>query len=206
MPFITSLEESTQTMTMTSDLYTMFRSLLDTSKTLVTALEKSDWLDRLLLLSSLAFFLLVVAYILKKRVIDKGIWLAFWWVKYLPLPKSSASSTPPSILSSQPQVLLQSTTVANADSTPANTVSSLLASSIAAAVPAAASSAVISHLASGTPAAVHGSVIDSITFGNSPELGIGDEGSEPETVGSEEAHLEFDTLTRTEAVYTHEEL
>ncbi|KAF9511987.1 hypothetical protein BS47DRAFT_1128438 [Hydnum rufescens UP504] len=105
------LEESTRTLSMTSDLYTMFGSLMDTSKTLVTALEKSDWLDRLLILSSLAFFLLVVAYILKKRIIDKGIWLAFWWIKYLPLGKLTAGSAPRSLLPSQPQVTLRSTAV-----------------------------------------------------------------------------------------------
>lgn len=88
-----SPEESTRTMTTTSDIYTAFGTLLTTSKNLVTALEKADWLDRLLILSSLTFFLLVVAYIIKKRVIDKGLWLAFWWVKYLPLP--SPRSTPP---------------------------------------------------------------------------------------------------------------
>lgn len=79
-------------MTRTSDIYTSFGTLLTTSKTLVTALEKSDWLDRLLILSSLAFFLLVVAYVLKKRIIDKGLWLAFWWVKYLPLPSPSITT------------------------------------------------------------------------------------------------------------------
>ena len=81
-------------MSATSDLYTIFGTLLTTSKNLVTALEKSDWLDRLLILSSLVFFLLAVAYILKKRVIDKGIWLAFWWVKYLPFPTSRSLATP----------------------------------------------------------------------------------------------------------------
>ena len=191
-------------MSMTSDLYTMFGTLLDTSKTLVTALEKSDWLDRLLILSSLAFFLLVVAYILKKRIIDKGIWLAFWWVKYLPLPKLSASSAPPSILSSQPQVPLQSSTIAKADPMPVNSVSSLLAS----AVPAA-SSAVISHLGSGSLSAAQGPIIDSITsapYGKTPESGNGELKSEAGTVDTEEAHLEFDTLTRIQVEYVHDEL
>ncbi|KAF8325881.1 Sec20-domain-containing protein [Cantharellus anzutake] len=89
------LEDSTQTMTVTSDLYSSFSTLLNTSKTLVTALEEADWLDRLLILSSLAFFLLVVAYIIKKRIIDKGLWLAFWWVKYVPLPRAGGSSPIP---------------------------------------------------------------------------------------------------------------
>lgn len=93
--FFDDTEESTRTMSTTSDLYTIFGTFLTTSKHLVTTLEKSDWLDRLLILSSLAFFLLAVAYIIKKRVIDKGLWLAFWWIKYLPLPasRSLAAST-----------------------------------------------------------------------------------------------------------------
>ncbi|KDQ11792.1 hypothetical protein BOTBODRAFT_35042 [Botryobasidium botryosum FD-172 SS1] len=78
------LDESSRTLHATSDLYTTFSTLLTTSKTLVTALEKADWLDRLLLLSSLAFFFLTLAYVMKKRVIDRGIWLAFWWAKYVP--------------------------------------------------------------------------------------------------------------------------
>lgn len=109
-------------MNTTSDLYTTFGTLLTSSKTLVTALEKSDWLDRLLILSSLAFFLLVVAYILKKRIIDKGVWLAFWWVKYLPIGKGSTAST------------------STAAKHVAASVSSIVMSSVAAVIPSAASS------------------------------------------------------------------
>jgi protein transport protein SEC20 len=76
----------------TSDLYTTFGNLLQTSKVLITALERSDTLDRLLILSSLFLFLAVTAYILKKRIIDKGISLAFWWVKYLPSSSSSSAA------------------------------------------------------------------------------------------------------------------
>jgi hypothetical protein len=79
-------DESSRTLTSTSDLYTAFGTLLNTSKTLITALERSDLLDRILIASSLFLFLCVVAYILKKRIIDKGLWLAFWWVKYVPKP------------------------------------------------------------------------------------------------------------------------
>jgi len=99
-------EESTQTMAMTSDLYSSFSMLLNASKGLVTSLEKADWLDRLLILLSLSFFLLVVAYIIKKRVIDKGLWLAFWWVRYLPLPRRGGGLSPTSqnALSTLPQM------------------------------------------------------------------------------------------------------
>ncbi|KAG8958936.1 hypothetical protein FRC03_008684 [Tulasnella sp. 419] len=85
-------DESSRTLQSTSDLYTQFGTLMHTSKTLVTALERADNLDRMLIISALVLFLAVVAYILKKRVIDKGLWLAFWWVKYLPWPKEAADT------------------------------------------------------------------------------------------------------------------
>jgi len=83
-------DESSRTLHTTSDLYTTFGTLLQTSKTLITALERSDVLDRLLILSSLVLFLAVSAYVLKKRIIDRSVSLAFWWVKYLPLRATRA--------------------------------------------------------------------------------------------------------------------
>jgi protein transport protein SEC20 len=58
--------------------------LLGTSKQLVTALEKADWLDRILIFAGLAFFLLVVLFILEQRVVDRGLRIAFWWTRFLP--------------------------------------------------------------------------------------------------------------------------
>jgi protein transport protein SEC20 len=57
--------------------------LLGTSKQLVTALEKADWLDRILLFAALAFFMLVILFILKQRVVDRGLRIAFWWTRFL---------------------------------------------------------------------------------------------------------------------------
>lgn len=82
-------DESSRTLSATSDLYTSFSTLLNTSKSLVTALERSDTLDRLLITASLLLFFTVVAYIVKKRVVDKGLGLAFWWLKYLPRRRSA---------------------------------------------------------------------------------------------------------------------
>ncbi|KAG8947150.1 hypothetical protein FRC04_011002 [Tulasnella sp. 424] len=82
-------DESSRTLSATSDLYTSFSTLLNTSKSLVTALERSDTLDRLLITASLLLFFTVVAYIVKKRVVDKGLGLAFWWLKYLPQRRSA---------------------------------------------------------------------------------------------------------------------
>jgi protein transport protein SEC20 len=59
-------------------------NVMGTSRQLITALEKSDWLDRLLIMSGLAFFLLVVLFILKQRIVDRGLRVAFWWTRFLP--------------------------------------------------------------------------------------------------------------------------
>lgn len=57
---------------------------MGTSKQLITALEKSDWIDRMLIISGLAFFFLIVAFILKQRIFDRGLRMALWWTKFLP--------------------------------------------------------------------------------------------------------------------------
>jgi protein transport protein SEC20 len=62
----------------------MLTGLLGTSKQLVTALQKADWLDRILIFAGLAFFILVVLFILKQRVLDRGFRIAFWWTRFLP--------------------------------------------------------------------------------------------------------------------------
>ena len=62
----------------------MLTGLLGASKQLVTALEKADWLDRLLIFAGLAFFALVVLFILKQRIVDRGLRIAFWWTRLLP--------------------------------------------------------------------------------------------------------------------------
>ena len=62
----------------------MLTGLLGTSKQLVTALEKADWLDRLLIFAALTFFALVILFILKQRLVDRGLRIAFWWTRFLP--------------------------------------------------------------------------------------------------------------------------
>jgi len=57
---------------------------MGTSKQLITALEKSDWLDRVLIIFALFFFFLVVLFILKQRIVDRGLRIAFWWTRFLP--------------------------------------------------------------------------------------------------------------------------
>ena len=62
----------------------MLTSLLGTSKRLVTALEKADWLDRILIFAALTFFFLVFLFILKQRIVDRGLRIAFWWTRFIP--------------------------------------------------------------------------------------------------------------------------
>lgn len=58
--------------------YQNFGSLLTLSKSIITKLEASDWLDRIFLLLGLLFFVSVVIYIIKKRTWDVGISWATW--------------------------------------------------------------------------------------------------------------------------------
>ncbi|KAI0035434.1 Sec20-domain-containing protein [Vararia minispora EC-137] len=78
------LEASTATLRSTTEQHDVLTDLLGTSKQLITALEKTDWMDRLLILAALAFFVLVVLFILKQRIVDRGIRIAFFWTRFLP--------------------------------------------------------------------------------------------------------------------------
>jgi len=70
-------EASTASLKATSTTQDILTGLLGASKQLVTALEKADWLDRLLIFAALAFFTLVVLFILKQRIVDRGLRIAF---------------------------------------------------------------------------------------------------------------------------------
>ena len=78
------LDSSTATLRSTSFQHDTLNSVMSTSKQLITALEKSDWLDRILIISGFVFFLLVVLFILKQRIVDRGFKIAFWWTRFLP--------------------------------------------------------------------------------------------------------------------------
>jgi len=80
------LQSSTSTLRQTSSAHSNLTSLLDTSRGLITALERTDWFDRLLIFLALAVFIATCAWIVKVRVVDRALWLGFWWVKYLPFP------------------------------------------------------------------------------------------------------------------------
>ncbi|KAJ6486623.1 hypothetical protein C8R45DRAFT_1097912 [Mycena sanguinolenta] len=76
------LADSTATLRSTSSAHNTLTGVMDTSKQLITALEKSDWLDRVLIFVALLFFILVV--LLKQRIFDRGIQMALWWTRFVP--------------------------------------------------------------------------------------------------------------------------
>jgi len=78
------LDASTASLQSTSAVHDTLTTVMSTSKQLIVALEKSDLLDRVLIISALMFFLLVVLFILKRRLLDRGIRIAFWWTRFLP--------------------------------------------------------------------------------------------------------------------------
>ncbi|KAH9941600.1 Sec20-domain-containing protein [Epithele typhae] len=78
------LESSTASLKSASSTHDTLSMLMSTSKYLITALERADTLDRLLVLAGLAFFVLVVLFILKQRVVDRGLRIALWWTRFIP--------------------------------------------------------------------------------------------------------------------------
>ena len=82
-------ESSTATLQSASTTHDALDLVLGTSKQLITVLEKTDWLDRILIIFSLVFFFLVVLLILKQRIVDRGLRIAFFWTRLLPSSGSS---------------------------------------------------------------------------------------------------------------------
>ncbi|KAG2008255.1 hypothetical protein CC2G_013707 [Coprinopsis cinerea AmutBmut pab1-1] len=86
------LQSSTASLQATSNQHDSLNTAILTTRTIVTALEKSDWLDRVLILSAFGFFLLVVLFIVKQRVVDRGVGMVLWWFKWIPGIGYSTSS------------------------------------------------------------------------------------------------------------------
>ncbi|KAI0314995.1 Sec20-domain-containing protein [Amylostereum chailletii] len=132
------LEASTATLKSTSSTHDVLTGLMGTSKQLITALEKSDWLDRLLILAALAFFLTVVMFILKQRIFDRGMRIAFWWTRFLPdtsikvVAKQASGTALSSVLTTSPSAAIASSLAVVASS---GVASSLLSSAVATSVP-----------------------------------------------------------------------
>ncbi|RCH94669.1 hypothetical protein CU098_005119 [Rhizopus stolonifer] len=89
------LAESSKTLSSTNMEYQNLGSLVHISKRVITQLEASDWLDRLLLLFGLLIFSSVVFYIVKKRTWDVGISWVSWLTqtKKNPMPTKEAANS-----------------------------------------------------------------------------------------------------------------
>ncbi|KAI5996351.1 Sec20-domain-containing protein [Pisolithus albus] len=81
------IESSTMSLQSTAQTHDSLSLLLGSSRQLISALEKTDTLDRLLIMAALVFFCLVVLFILQQRVLQKGFRIAFWWTRFVGLPR-----------------------------------------------------------------------------------------------------------------------
>ncbi|KAJ3555238.1 hypothetical protein NM688_g2692 [Phlebia brevispora] len=118
------LDASTASLRSASSTHDTVDSVLQTSKHLITALEKSDWLDRMLIIAALVFFILVVAFILQQRIVNRGLRLAFWWTRFVPISsgkryqsadlmeKGSASAVAETVFTSMSAVITAASTLA----------------------------------------------------------------------------------------------
>jgi len=78
------LESSTATIRSSTLQQEVLDTVMDVSRQLVKALEQADWLDRMLMLAAVLFFALIVLFVLKQRIVDRGFRLVFWWTRFLP--------------------------------------------------------------------------------------------------------------------------
>ncbi|KAJ3985850.1 Sec20-domain-containing protein [Lentinula detonsa] len=78
------LDSSMSALRGTSSTHDLLTNAMDASQQLITALQKSDRMDRLLIFFGLLCFFLTVSIVLKERVLDRSVRLAFWWTRFLP--------------------------------------------------------------------------------------------------------------------------
>lgn len=84
------LESSTASLQSTSQHHDSLSIILGSSRELITALEKTDTLDRLLIGAAIVFFVLVVLFILEQRVLERGFRIVFWWTRFMNLSSWSS--------------------------------------------------------------------------------------------------------------------
>ncbi|KAF9175893.1 hypothetical protein BGX21_010695 [Mortierella sp. AD011] len=122
MDAIIELDESSKTLKATVNEYQTYDEVLKRGKNLITKLNQADLMDRLLIGFGLLVFALVVAYIMKKRIADRGVslvgyllmpirWFLSLLVPSLRTPPSPSSPTP-SAVETIVEKIAQSTTTA----------------------------------------------------------------------------------------------
>jgi len=75
----------------------------------------------MILLSALIFFILVVLLILKQRFIDRGLRIALWWTRFIPLPDIGSKQS----VSLKTEMVSSSTTIIPATSCISSATSSI---------------------------------------------------------------------------------
>ncbi|KAI5122005.1 hypothetical protein M0805_001837 [Coniferiporia weirii] len=170
------LEQSSASLRATSIQHDVLAAATRTSRQLVTALEKADWLDRVLILAALAFFVLVVLFILKQRILDRGLRLAFWWTRFLPAPGSGGSERDGGILKNAVSSAVQEKSFPTALSSAGSSVETVmerLTTAVASTVSAVSDSANPSDTLSGS-LSVSSVILESSasTIGSVPTLDV----------------------------------
>ncbi|KAF9913602.1 hypothetical protein BX616_009838 [Lobosporangium transversale] len=74
------IDDSSKTLRTTVNEYQTYDEVLKRGKNLITKLNQADWTDRLLIGFGLLLFSLVVMYILKKRIADRGVSLISYFL------------------------------------------------------------------------------------------------------------------------------
>ncbi|KAG1760675.1 hypothetical protein EDD22DRAFT_63783 [Suillus occidentalis] len=74
-----ALESSTATLKFASTPHDSLDVIPSTSRQLIATLKKTDWFDRIFIISGLVFFGLAVLFILKQHIIDRGFHIASFW-------------------------------------------------------------------------------------------------------------------------------
>lgn len=121
------LEQQTATLQLTSDQYMTFGELMKTSRALISSLQRADLMDRILLSGALLFFILVCMYILKKRILDRGVSLLSTLISPLArLGGSSPDAGTKMVVSSNGQDDILTATVAAATATAIALIPSLI--------------------------------------------------------------------------------
>ncbi|WWC71621.1 uncharacterized protein I206_105579 [Kwoniella pini CBS 10737] len=74
---IQTLDSSTQNLISTSNLYQNYKSILNNSNQIIKLIEKSNFFDKILILSFLSFFLIIIGFIIKRRIFNKTFGFLF---------------------------------------------------------------------------------------------------------------------------------
>lgn len=146
---------------MTNDQYTTFSGLLNVSKAIITSLERADYIDRLLIVAALLFFVLVCAFIIKRRVLDKGLRIVSFVGRLV--PRGAKSKASQSAIKSASSLASVAMSTATALLSTASTIAAVASSSVSASSSNSASETMASPIPEATSTPIIDEVYDSIS-------------------------------------------